>query len=697
MADKPSVLRETDDEARKLARIIPAVGTQRSHSGDRAGQRRVSLCLSRADRHRYFDDGTQDFVNCLVSNNVAGVNGGGIGLMNAAEPFFISCTIADNTVTEPWGYGGAISAGFDTNAGVNNFPYLYETFVFLENSIVWDNSADIGTQISLGNPIEMNSFYCTAALSYTTLQGGLENIAIGFPEEYMLAFDLYDGEGPDGEGSVFEEDPFFTSIKAETEASYYLSHTDAGQLEISHCFDLGIDFGYVPDLADFLGTEITTRTDYVLDDNGMLDLGYHYDADKRPLETSYELTLSVDRGGETTQLKGTVVGGSDPFEFFSPETRTVSAGYIVQLDAIILDSTYFVEAWQNTDDDTSTELFNQVTMNEDKVVTLKCDSTSPTLRIFVRESDGTLTQALEGDGLAIPEGDTMWPKGAVVHLQVFPPNASETVRWEDTDDDTLLGTLNTVTMTESKDVIVEFYTPNILDVPGDYTNLYEAVTAAEADDIIILHEGRYTQTQDQHLLITKNLVIQSYNPDDPDVVAGTVLDIRIFVTGTDRKMVFNGLTIEDQTWSGGSPPNCNTCCGVTGDGCNGGSIEGGAFVFVLDASATVKNCRFQDNSASGGNGGDGDSAGDGGWGGWARGGAVYIGSGDPRFINCEFINNFVRGGAGGDAGQANPAGQQGGSYDDPLFPWFDWDFGPYQEYSERKTELKQFYASVGPI
>ncbi len=607
----------------------------------------------------------QQLVNNLFVQNEADIAGGAVVAEGGSDVDVMNCTFVDNEVTDPsFGYAGAILA--------------HDTFVNVTNTIFWGNQAVLGSQIGIGDPDEYGQSYDPEYIPYSTVFIDYSDIQNGQAGTYVS-----DGGWPwlwYGSNNI-TKDPNFASTTDSNEAkdlTYYLSQIAAGQLVNSPCLNAG--YGNVSVLNTMIGFDGTTRTDQVAD-AGVVDMGYHYDA-TAALAKQYILKLVVDRGGDQTRIRADVTG-LNPKTFYSPDSNSVPAGKVVSLQAL-LGSGYTVKAWKGTDNDALTGLTNSVTMNASKTVTLECDTTTPSLRVFIRDENGTIMNngTILINGVKTPVGAmTQWPKGMVVNLQVIPENASNTVRWLGTDDDALLTTTNTVTMTESKDVYVTFYTPTIFNVTGDYTELQYAIYAAEDGDIVILHPGTYDPVQPIHFIIDKNIVIQGYNPDDPAIVASTIVRSEFDFSGTQRNAVLNGITIQDMHWYGGDGcPGKNTSCGNDmDDGSNGGSSIGGGMRFYDDASATIKNCRIINCSVTGGNGGDGSQDGDGGWGAYARGGAVAIGSGNPRFINCQFIGNYARGGDGGDAGDGGAAGR-GGSWDEELNQWPDWDWEPVGGY-----------------
>ncbi|AQT70244.1 Serine protease AprX [Anaerohalosphaera lusitana] len=455
-------------------------------------------------------------------------------------------------------------------------------------------------------------------------------------------------------GNSFVADPLFVG-------DYYLSQVEAGQLETSPAVDRGSGYVFDPgiELADF-----HTRTDGV-NDEGIVDMGYHHFDTQL---TEYELTTELNY--PETMLDGDYV--------ITPEQGTYIQYKTVKLQIEPELPEGFAVRWTGTNDDDVAGPVNYVTMDEDKHVTAEIYSLWPILVVEVLTDNGTVS-IKEPDGTLTPAGVTVHQDGDVVNLVAHPDNPSHRIKWYGTDDDSASSVQNSVTIDGNTTVQVKFYEPRTIEVAGDFTELQYAIYDAQDGDIITLQPAEYTPIQGLHLVIDKAITIQSMNPDDPETVANTIIrNCGFIVAETDRSTVFNGLTILDAHYI--SPSGCPglTPCNPLPDGKNGEPITGGAFEFVEDASATVKNCRIESCSVTAGHGGDGGQGGDGGWGGWAHGGAAYVGpGGSPKFVNCEFIDNEATGGNGGNAGNG---GVRGGSWDEIHNPWPDWDYGPYIEY-----------------
>lgn len=272
-------------------------------------------------------------------------------------------------------------------------------------------------------------------------------------------------------------------------------------------------------------------------------------------------------------------------------------------------------------------------------------------------------------------------------------------------------------------------------VPGDSDRIQDAVDKAKDGDVIVLGSNVY---REGNIIIDKAITLTSSNPDDPDVVAMTVIDVSraaagfgvYFTSNTGPETVLNGVTIQMQNriWQAasgndglygedafgaavyvgtGASPMVKNCVitGFTiyagdggdgdeddtnfffGDGGDGGSAIGGGVYCFEESSPTFINTTISDCHVFAGNGGNGATAneynfggGRGGWGGWARGGGVYVEElAEPLFISCTISNCSATGGNGGNGGDG--ADVNGANYP-PGFggSWSDDLYFPWQAY-----------------
>ena len=149
-----------------------------------------------------------------------------------------------------------------------------------------------------------------------------------------------------------------------------------------------------------------------------------------------------------------------------------------------------------------------------------------------------------------------------------------------------------------------------------YAAIQSAMTDADHGDTIIVEPGIYYENID---MAGKAVTLRSLNPEDPSVVAQTILNGRrkdaviTCTTNEDTDTVIDGFCI-----TGGS--------GADIDG-NGYEFSGGG-MYINDASPTVLNCTFVGNTAD------------------DYGGAIYIRQGSSIIANCIFSQNSATHGGG---------------------------------------------------
>ena len=84
-------------------------------------------------------------------------------------------------------------------------------------------------------------------------------------------------------------------------------------------------------------------------------------------------------------------------------------------------------------------------------------------------------------------------------------------------------------------------------VPDDYSSIQEAINAAEEGDVVVVKPGKYQGSID---FGGKNITLSSTNPDDPEVVAATIIDaggvnsVISFKSGEAESALVTGFTID---------------------------------------------------------------------------------------------------------------------------------------------------------
>ena len=183
------------------------------------------------------------------------------------------------------------------------------------------------------------------------------------------------------------------------------------------------------------------------------------------------------------------------------------------------------------------------------------------------------------------------------------------------------------------------------DGPADFNNIQAAIDIANTGDIIIVQPGTYVGDGNHDIdFLGKAITVRSIDPNNPNIVADTVIDCngseiephRAFYFHSDETAdsVVDGLTIvngysppeqyENQTytfWGGGailcynSSPTISNCCFLN----NQAAHYGGA-VYCSDSDSLISRCIFTNNVAH-------------------TGGAISCRSGSPVVENCIIRNN----------------------------------------------------------
>jgi predicted outer membrane repeat protein len=444
-------------------------------------------------------DENQVLKNCLITNNIAGRDGGGVSVNWRAHPIIYNCTIADNNVSDPNGYGAGLYCSYEGNVEVID-------------SIIWGNWGNVGingTQIALCNnsglPYSQTS---SVTVAYSDVQGwqDVNNPDWIDPNAVFVDADIDANEFLRWDfNTVIDADPLFIS-------GYYLSHVDASQSLDSPCIDSGSGYADDPniDMARY-----TTRIDGV-NDVDIVDMGYHY-------------TISLHR------LTVYVVGGNGDVSF-DP------SGHL--------------------DVDPNSRWYNQ---------------------------------------------------HAIVTLKSIPDPNYRVKGWYDVNDVLLsIGKSMEVVMDSDMVIKVQYELPDIVHVSGGGNAIQQAIDAARSGDTLIV----FADTYDGNInLQGKDITVVSANPDDPNVIAMTIIDCQ----QTGRGFIFNSNEGPNTVIDGFTVINGS----ITGQG-------GGAIFVDVNSSPTIVNVTMNNCSVTG-----------------ANGGAIYVdANSSPTFINCVITNCSADNGGG---------------------------------------------------
>jgi len=166
-------------------------------------------------------------------------------------------------------------------------------------------------------------------------------------------------------------------------------------------------------------------------------------------------------------------------------------------------------------------------------------------------------------------------------------------------------------------------------VPSEYPTIQAAVGAPESGDTVIMLPGTYTGPGNRDIDFKgQAITVQSIDPNDPNVVAATIIDCErqgrgFYLKGCSGATI-SGLTITN------------------------GLAERGGGICCEDSQITLYKCHIQGNATLDGLPGSctpwspGQHGGD--------GGGLYLSSGSARIISCEVTSNTTgNGGAGSPA------------------------------------------------
>ena len=174
---------------------------------------------------------------------------------------------------------------------------------------------------------------------------------------------------------------------------------------------------------------------------------------------------------------------------------------------------------------------------------------------------------------------------------------------------------------------------------GDYPTLRAAVAAAASGDTIVVATGTYKGTAAADLTLAgKTLTIRSSDPNDPAVVARTIIDCwvqeeaghRFINLGPNAELTLAGLTIINSSGSHSGGVVLSEDSVLTVVNCafaNNAVLQWGAVFRCENSHATFRNCTFSHNRVSS----------------TLHAGAVYGRQSTLVFENCQFIDNVCKG------------------------------------------------------
>lgn len=624
--------------------------------------------------------------NCLFEGNHTLILDGGAIYLASSSPTINNCTFASNVPSsnQEIGFGGAIFCKPYKTGAVGSSPVITNS-IFSESPYYaiaeWSANSDTSLRYCLFYNNTGGDLY-----DYDTARAYYKN-ATGS----QYGFDDFTADTNLDLLNIAGDPNFVTGALGD----FYLAQIAAGQTVTGDSIALdGGGIGGAVTAASLGLDTYQTSTNNVIDDSGIVDLGYHYN------DTDPNATPNVNLDFSSVSLDGEVISEADVD--LTPDAGINS--YLkyseIELTSVINNEEYEFVSWSGTDSDTvsgkdlntSNTYHKVVIMNRARTVIFSVQS-ALVLVMVVPTSDSELSDIANNPNALYPSArDDYWVRrGTVVELTAIPKNKSNVVIWSSNvkyPDRT--GVKNEVVANGDTNgsrvevVNVRFYAPRTRYVSSDmsYQTIQLAIDDSNNMDIIEVKPGTYDiyqASEDRSVLFVFNkaITIQGTNPQDPCVVAQTVIRGGFIIGGVGRNMVIDGITIMG-SYKGGDGCDGSTDCNPHVDGSNGMALLGGGIELQSSASPTIKNTVFDRCSATGGKGGNGATGGDGGWGGWAWGGGIYITTNsNPYFENVTFRNCSVIPGNGGDGATSAPYGH-GGSWGVPTDPM--WHYAPIGGY-----------------
>jgi len=593
--------------------------------------------------------------NCVISGNTAGVSSHGGGRMDfggglsSCHGRIANCIIADNKV---YGYrigGGLHNCGGDiTNnvitGNVGTYAGLYSCGGSISNCIIWGNSG-------------MEMAYCSEP-NYSCVEGGSSGTGNISDDPCFVDADSNDYHLLSDSPCIDTGDPGYVPIAGETDI-------DGEPRVMGGRVDMGADeftstlvptIGISPTEFEFYATwgAANPETQILTIRNiGAVTLNWEIIEDCLWLEVdpnngqssgeANEVTISVDISGLDCGMYNCNLTISDPCAFNSPQIVPVNlniAGPIIGFSPPQLEF-IGVERGANPADQVLT-IYNTGGNTLNWQISEDCNWLS------VDPNNGSSTGEVDDVNVIL---DISALGGGIYNceLLVSDPNAENNPQ-------TVAVTLHL------GDADGKLY------VPSEYTTIQEAIDVTWEGDTVIVAEGTYTGIGNKNLDYDgKAITVRSLNPNDPCVVAATIIDCEnsgrgfYFHSGEDGNSIVTGLTVSNGNITGtpGSPDaygggiycsgasptiiNCfvinNSVYAWNCSHCSGGTVEafGGGISCVSNSHPIIINCTVSGNLAKVPNliEGYGD----------AYGGGIFCSSDSTVAVyNCTITSNTSHGG-----------------------------------------------------
>ena len=592
-------------------------------------------------------NGSPLLINCTISNNTSTDWGGGIYNHNFGTPTIINCAFSDNYATYSGGgmynsnqsHSTTVNCWFSNNGagGAGGGMYNEDSNAVVTNCLFTENWANYGGGMnnSSSSPVLTNCIFWTNTATYGSEES--QQIRSGTPVVNYCCIQGWTGS-LGGVGNT-GDDPLFLDA----------ADDDYWPLPGSPCIDAGDNNSVPVDTSDLDGDGNTSeRLPWDLQGNprivgSIVDIGpYEFDAERPLLQVEpSSINFSYFRGEPEPEPEQLFVseysGGVLNWEITEDcdwlnvwPTAGESSGEVNEVAVSV-----FPGSLEQGQYNCVLTVSDSNALNSPRYVTVNLDVQSPVIGVEPTQID---FYGEEGGPNPEPQVLSVWNDSVgILNWEI-----TEECDWLDVSltEGNSIGEIDEVTLSADTTGLtwgtyncsLTILDPNALNspqtvpvvlhvlgqivhVPSEYPTIQDAIDDLNIGGTVIVEPNVYTGTGNRDIDFRgKAITVRSTEPNDPNVVAATIIDCNantsdqhrgfVFESGEASDSVLAGFTIMNGYESAGGGIYCYrssptiTNCVITAN-----TATGGGGVYCRDSSATITNCIINHNTASGNGGG----------------------------------------------------------------------------------------------
>ncbi len=563
-----------------------------------------------------FDGASPTIINCVIVNNYAYWGGGGIACFNSGEPQLINCLIANNVSDD---YAGGILC-FDSSPTMELCTIIGNIALSEGGGVYCDNATpDILNCILWDNYIVIGTFFMQDDLAGGDAEATYSCVGVGDTGDGGISTDPQFITGPFG--------PYYLDQRQSPCVDHIPVPEDRKNIRAYDEFELGN-----------VTTGVCNETD-----RHEIDMGFHYPFNYGPV-LSHQLIINVIGNGHVHVNPGNC--GDPNYTVYITDTHVHNGCCEIQLTAFP-DPNHRVWKWVGTDDDTTHNLINTITLTSDTTVDVYFEPDEPHTYFVPSDYPGSLHPIQDAINNA-RDGDIITLAPDIYREQGIYLEKAITIKSEAPSDPAIVAS-------------------TIIAQPvGEEVGHTRGITIYNVGHDTILEGLTFSgYTYKVASIYQEDMEPGENGYDGPPGYGGGIY--LVFASPTIRYCVIKDCVIEGANGNNGEGGDESVTKG--GDGGNPGEIHGSGVYMRWFCSPTFENCTIKNCTVRGGNGGNGgdgngsDPFGDGGIGGgwnttdagYAQGAAAYIGLYcSPTFKSCKFSDNLAEGGTTGISGFSEP-------------------------------------------